>query len=254
MIRPSASGVFLVGAIAAAGVVGVLAHRASGAAPREANGLPSDAVRVGFEPRGRSGDVVLLEATRHFSLSLGNGTVRGEPAAMDRLEKGRSVVVRELARYPGAFVSRIHLVGVVFAEDLVEGETPIPSLPNVAGLLLLDVHAAESDLVRTIHHEIFHFADLADDGSLAPDPEWAALNAKSFVYGAGGRSLRSAWAARPSDLPGFVSGYATSAVEEDKAETFAFLVARPDAIHRDPILDAKVRLVKQRAAALDLHL
>jgi hypothetical protein len=250
VVRPSASTLFVIGAIAAAGAVGVLAHRASGAAAQETTALPSDAVLVGFEARGRVGEVVLLEATRHFSLALGNGPVRGEPAAMDRLAKARAIVSSEIARYPAVFTKNVHLTGIVFAEDLVEGEKPIPSLPNVAGLLLLDVHAAETDLVRTLHHEVFHFADLADDGSLTPDPEFQALNARGFVYGGGGRSLRSTWAARPSDIPGFVSGYATSAVEEDKAETFAFMMTRrlPD----DPIVAAKAHLLEQRAAALGL--
>jgi len=253
VIRPSASALFVVGAIAAAGAVGVLAHRASGA-PATASEIPSDAVLVGFETKGRIGDVALLEATRHFSLALGNGPVRGAPATLRDTDAARVIVTREMGRYPGAFTKRVHLAGIVFVSELTESNTEIPSLPNVGGLLLLDVHAAESDLVRTLHHEIFHFADLADDGSLSPDPEWAALNAPGFVYGSGGRSLRSAWAARPTDMRGFVSGYATSGVEEDKAETFAFLVARKDAIPHDPILDAKVRLLETRMAALGYEL
>ncbi len=244
----------MVAAIAAAGTVGVLAHRASGA-KSETSALPSDVAIIGFEPRGRAGDVVLLEATRSFTLGLGNGPVRGEPASGAELARGRDVVTRELARYPASFLRRVQLVGVVLLRDLVEGETPIPSLPNVGGLLLLDVAGAESDLVRAIHHEVFHFADLADDGSLAPDPAWQALNAPTFVYGGGGRSLRSSWAAQASDLPGFVSGYATSGVEEDKADTFAFLVARPDAVRPrlagDPVLAAKAREIVRRVAALD---
>lgn len=147
------------------------------------------------------------------------------------------------------------LGGVVFVDDLFEGESPIPSLPNVAGLLLLDVHAAEGDLIRTLHHEIYHFVDLADDGHLSPDPAWESLNAPTFAYGAGGRSLRSAWAARASSLPGFVSGYATSGSEEDKAETFAFVVTRRDAVAErlttDAVLAAKVREIERRVARLE---
>lgn len=245
----------MVAAIAAAATVGVVAHRASAKSPVAESAIPSDAVLVGFEPRGRAGDVVLLEATRPFTLSLGNGPVRGEPADAQHLAFGRRIALRELARYPATFLRRAHLAGVVFVSELVEGETPIPSLPNVGGLLLLDVDAAPSDLVRALHHEIFHFADLADDGHLAPDPTWEALNARGFVYGGGGRSLRSAWAAKPTDLAGFVSGYATSGVEEDKADTFAFLVARRDAIaprlRGDPVLAAKAREIVRRVADLD---
>ncbi|HEY8074548.1 MAG TPA: hypothetical protein VIF62_10565 [Labilithrix sp.] len=256
MIRPSASSLFVVAAAVAATAVAVVGQRAAAKAPALDTAIPSDAKLVGFEPRGRAGEVALLEATRPFTLALGNGPVRGEPADAKDLAMGRAIVSRELARYPSSFPPRVHLAGVVVASELVEGEKPIPSLPNVGGLLLLDVHAAESDLVRAIHHEVFHFADLADDGQLAPDPTWEALNARGFVYGGGGRSLRSAWAAKPSsDLPGFVSGYATSGVEEDKADTFAFLVARRESIEPrlggDPVLAAKAREIVRRVADID---
>jgi hypothetical protein len=252
VLRPSPASVFIALAVATAIGVGAFAKRAEGAHDA-ASLLPSDIESHGFEPRGRVGEVTLLEATRELRLSLANGPIRAVPPSRAHLAAARGIVTRELGRYPQAFLARVKLGGVVLLEELVERETPIPSLPNVGGLLLLDVDAAESDVVRTLHHEIFHFADLADDGKLADDPVWAGLNAPGFTYGAGGRSLRS-WAAR-TDVTGFVSGYATSGPEEDKAETFAFVVARPEAVRArlggDPVLSAKVRDMQRRVAALD---
>ena len=50
------------------------------------------------------------------------------------------------------------------------------------------------------------------------------------------------------ELPGFVSKYATSALEEDKAETFAFLMAAPARLQaiaaRDAVIRAKIAAVK----------
>jgi hypothetical protein len=198
----------------------------------------------------------LADARAPFHLELGNGPVRGAPASEPRLARAHAIVRGELARYPRSFLTRIALRGVVLAAALAEGERPIPSLPNVAGLLLLDVGGTQRDLVRGLHHEIFHFADVAGGDRVAPDPAWEALNDQAWFYGAGGRTMRNVSAAAPSpEVPGFVSGYAASGVEEDKAETFAFLVARPDDVRPrlagDPVLAAKVQEIQRRVEALD---
>jgi hypothetical protein len=253
-MRPTPTSLFVVLAVVVAGGVGAFAKSASGS-DDDATRVPADAERVGFVVRARANEVPLLEASRPFRLALSHGPVHGEPPAPARLVTARAIVSRELARYPSSFLRKIHLRGVVFTEDLGEGDKEIPSLPNVGGLLLLDVGSVETDLVRTFHHELFHFFDLADDARVSPDPAWDALNAKGFAYGAGGRALRASWAARASDVPGFVSGYATSAVEEDKAETFAFAVARPDALRamvaRDAVVAAKAREIARRLEAMD---
>lgn len=256
-MRVPASSLFVVLAVAFAATVGVFAKSASGESEAGAPALPSDAERFGFVLRGRTGgDVALLEATRSFEVALGNGPLRGTTPPEAPARQAALVLARELGRYPKTFLRRVHLNGVVLCGALTESNQAIPSLPNVGGLLVLDVESTEADLVRTLHHEVFHFADLADDGRLAPDATWAALNAKDFHYGSGGRTLRSAWAARTtSDLPGFVSAYATSGVEEDKAETFAFALARPDELRTlaksDPVLVAKVAELERRVGGLD---
>ncbi len=202
--------------------------------------VPSDAAAFGFVVRGHIGDVARLEATRAFRIALANGPVHGSPPAA--FENASAIVSRELARYPASFLREIRLGGVVFGDELRENEMAIPSLPNVGGLLLLDASASPVDLVRTLHHEVFHFFDLVDDGRVSPDPGWEALNAPGFAYGSGGRTLRGRWAAQPSsDLLGFVSGYATSGAEEDKAETFAFAMARTKDLAERAVSDGVVR-------------
>jgi hypothetical protein len=257
---------FIVAAMALSAGVGIAAKSAAGSedsfsARARAAGLPSDIGVLGFTPSGPPvKGVVLLDATHPFRIELGNGPIHGAAPAPARLAAARAIVTRELARFPPSFLDAVRLRGIVLTEELREGETPIPSLPNVAGLLLLDVDGSERDLVRGLHHEVFHFADLADDGTLSPDPAWEALNVPGFVYGAGGRTLRSAWAGQPPANDGFLAGgfvspYATSGPEEDKAETFAFAVARPTQVRErashDPILTAKLREIARRVGTLD---
>ncbi|OJY29897.1 MAG: hypothetical protein BGO98_49740 [Myxococcales bacterium 68-20] len=243
-------------ALALAGGIGVVATRHAEGASDDGPALPSDAATFGFVVRGHASGVALLESTKPFSLALANGPVHGVPPTSARLATASAIVSRELARYPVAFLRGVRLAGIVLTEDLAENEMPIPSLPNVGGLLLLDVSSVESDLVRSLHHEIFHFFDLADDGRVSPDAAWEALNPPGFVYGSGGRTLRGTWAAHPSDdLPGFVSVYATSGVEEDKADTFAFALTRAPLVRArmtsNAVLRAKIEELTRRVTALD---
>ena len=255
----SPAALFVLGSLAVAGTIGVLAAQAKSADDDAGPGLPGDAKAFGFVVRGDAAPlahVPFLEATRPFTIGLSNGLVHGIPPTAAHRDAARRVVERELDRYPPMVLRRIRLAGVVLTDDLTENEMAIPSLPNVAGLLLLDTHAAEVDLARVLHHEVFHFFDLADDGVVAPDATWDALNPPGFLYGSGGRTLRGAWAAKPtSELPGVVSAYATSGVEEDKAETFSFAMTEPAFVTEraaaDPAVRAKLAELARRLAAVD---
>lgn len=252
----SPAAAFVIGTLALAGSVGVLATQAKGA-PREGSaGIPHDAESFGFAIRTTHAGVPLLEATRPFTLGLTNGPVHGRPPSTAHATAAAQLVARELDRYTPALLRKLRLAGVVFADDLTEGAMPIPSLPNVGGLLLLDVHGTDAELVRVLHHELFHFFDLADDGVVSPDPSWEALDPDGFLYGSGGRTLRGAWAARPTtEIPGVLSAYATSGVEEDKAETFSFAVTAPAFLDGraavDPAVKAKRAELVRRISAVD---
>ena len=243
-------------ALALASGMGVLATRNAEGASDDGPALPSDAASFGFVVRGQASGVPLLESTKPFSLALSNGPVHGVPPTNGRLATASAIVSRELAQYPVAFLRGVRLAGIVLTEDLAESEMPIPSLPNVGGLLLLDVSSVESNLVRSLHHEVFHFFNLADDGRVSPDAKWEALNPPGFVYGSGGRTLRGTWAARPATTsPGSSRQYATSGVEEDKADTFAFALTRAPLVRArmtsDAVLRAKVEELARRVTALD---
>jgi hypothetical protein len=253
-------------ALAIATGVGVVAMR-SAKGDVEAASIPSDAKSFGFveapETRpdeaaqvfGKRG-VKLLVASKAFKLPLPNGEVSGEPPNGERLNWSRGVLARELGRYPASFLRRVRLAGIVLGTNLTEGEMPIPSLPNVAGLMLLDVTSEERDFVRSLHHEIFHFVDQATGDLGTADPSWSSLNSNNFRYGSGGRTLRGAWASKPShEIPGFVSAYATSGVEEDKAETFALVMTQREKIEEwrktDEALDRKLIELRRRIAKVD---
>jgi len=201
--------------------------------------------------------VEILQATEGFLLELPNGPVRGDPGTDQALlQAAAAVVTAELTRYPAELLRRSGLRRVVLCVQLREQDQPIPSLPNYKHTLLLDQRAAAALGGRLIHHEIFHFIDYADDGVVRHDQRWEQLNEPSFAgYGHGGRSMRDpASSAVDPTLRGFVTGYSTSAVEEDKAELFAFMMAAPDMVARraagDPVIAAKAAYLRRVVAAL----
>lgn len=215
--------------------------------------LRADLIDQGLAPvAGTSGELARLAALgievftpeRGFHLESGGAVLSGLPIAAPERDRALVTLAAELARYPAEFLARARLRRLLLCSNFHEGSEPIPSLPNYHGALLIDVDADAAYLRRLVHHEVFHFADYADDDQLSHDPAWLALNERYFVYGSGGRFAREPGAGRFSaDLPGFVSRYATSALEEDKAETFAMRMSAPQQfaalIATDPIVRAK---------------
>lgn len=136
----------------------------------------------------------------------------------------------------------------MLCSGLTEAAEVIPSLPNFEGTLLLDVRARGEFLRRLVHHEVFHFFDLQDDGAVGGDAAWQALNPRGFSYGAGGRVVRqhdaSLWS---EENEGVLSFYSLSALEEDKAELFSFAMVSPGRVSQRAGED---RVVGRKLAAL----
>jgi hypothetical protein len=183
-----------------------------------------------------------------FRLALANGPLEGAPLAADRARAAFAIIRRELGRYDPDRLTAAGLLRIVIASDLRESGRTISSLPNVAGTLLLDGSVPEAFLARLVHHEIFHFFDFADRERLRENDRWQDENGL-FAYGEGGRSVRSARAGDLSDeMPGFLTRYAMSAVEEDKAEVFSLLMTRPTEVRTRATSDGVVRAKVMRLA------
>lgn len=200
-----------------------------------------------------------LVSSSVFRLELAEGPVTGHAPSAQDVARARWSVEDEIARFPPGFIPAIGLRRVLACEGLSEAGQPISSLPNYERSLLLDVAAPVGYLRRLFHHEVFHFFDFAEDEQLRHDPEWSALNEPDFEYGAGGRSMRAPGSSRLSgQQPGFVSRYATSGVEEDKAELFAFMVTAPSQVAElmrdDPVLVRKAELLRRRLRRFEVPL
>ncbi len=146
-------------------------------------------------------------------------------------------------------VKQIVLCGGMKLGEVVRGAIPRPS----ASVMYYDVAWGNWSPVyqrRCVHHELFHYLDERDDGQLWRDPAFAKLNPKDFKYGNGGASAQGdSSASLPSEThPGFLTPYARSGVEEDKAEVFSFLLVDPTYVAQrcatDKVLQQKVDFVR----------
>ncbi len=204
-------------------------------------------------------ELELVTRVPAFPVKTGHGIIDGAAADDADLTSYTEIFAAEWSLYPPPLVRKTAIKRVVFCKNLSfagQRRTAIPDFEH--DTLYFDVTRGRHDdlyVRRVIHHEFFHVVDLKDDGNLYADERWVRLNAPGFKYGPGGAKLQDDSAATTAgkDEPGFVNRYATSGVEEDKAELFAYLVVEPKAVAertaKDKYVRAKVERMKELLAA-----
>lgn len=175
-----------------------------------------------------------------------------------RLQRLLSTVLPGLERYPSAVFANVQLRDVVLVRDLAVAGQRRLAMPAAEfdSIIYADNGAAKlcpAGMEMRVHHEFYHFIDyrLFQD-YYHRDPAWLALNPAVVQYGNGGAA---SYGKNFQDLghpqPGMVSMYAEYGIEEDKAETFGWMMT-PDYAARvglwtlqDPALAAKVRFMQE---------
>jgi hypothetical protein len=186
--------------------------------------------------------------------------VSAKPVPAELFEEYEPLFEREWRRYPPSLMAKIHLKRVVIGRDVRVLGQPRAAVPDFdAGWFWLDadINTRRPEYGRhALHHDFFHMIDQWDTPNGREDPDWKALDPPATPDGPGGWKMQTAGVgALRADLPGFITRYATAAVEEDKAEVYghlltstAFITGRADL---DPILAAKVRRIKALVAAFE---
>ena len=169
----------------------------------------------------------------------------------------------EFRKYPLEFVSNTKLNSVFLVKDLAvngQARTAVPDYDNE--VLLLDFAAAAYAAQyrrHVIHHEYYHMIEEQINGDAYwKDPVWAGFNPPGFRYGSGGVNARGQDGASTLNHPhaGFVSLYAMSSLEEDKAEVYACLLidtereAMNEWAKTDHILASKITYMSEFIARL----
>lgn len=146
-----------------------------------------------------------------------------------------AVLIDEWSKYPLDWVRVTRVKGIVLAVklnvfDALRRTSMRAAMPDIGGnVLFYDIGYGSGDYARhVIHHEFEHLKTYNLTGDYAPsDPTWLSLNPPDFRYGDGGAFCYvpgNSCLTGSHPIPGFVSGYATSAIEEDKAELYGYLM------------------------------
>lgn len=202
--------------------------------------------------------VEIAIATESFYTRTPYGrAVEGRACAAPALTAAIPIVLHEFELYPPALIRRMQLRQLVLCQDLAFGRQKRAAVPYFeARTFYLDVGFAVKGsagyLARVIHHDFFHLIDECTDTLLYQDAAWAELNAAEFNYGFGGALAQNdpRQGMLDDQLAGFLTPYAMTGIEEDKAEVFTFLILRPEYVEKrmttDLLLARKVALLKQQ--------
>jgi hypothetical protein len=192
--------------------------------------------------------------TKAFTDKAHDYLVEGDAAASDAMQKYQILWMEEWSRYPKSLMAKAKVERIIFCEKLSlngQARAAVPAF-DINSMYYDPAVGAKSPLYQrsVIHHEFFHMLDHRM-GTVVRDPEWCALNAVGFNYGSGGKTMRTNGVGNlTAEIPGFLTVYGTSAVEEDKAELYAHLIVSPrfanDQALKDPVLAAKIALLKKR--------
>ena len=193
-------------------------------------------------------------ARTSFNVPTSYGAITGDGVNEKQLQQYLEVFLPEIDLYPSELLVGAKIKQIVLCRGLKfagQKRGAIPSWEN--DTLYYDVLSQEKAEYKqvVIHHELFHMVDLQDDGQVYRDDSWRRIVPETFPYGSGGRNAQgdSTMTLLTKAVPGFVSKYATTGIEEDKAETFAHMILHPRYMERrakeEGLLQAKMFQMKR---------
>lgn len=178
-----------------------------------------------------------------------SGTIAGAKISEKGLDFIVPLMICEFSLYPASIINKIGIKALTLGDEFFVGGQARSAVPDWFDFKMK--YGAKQILpdymTKVVHHEIYHYFDFIIDGKiLGGDPEWEKLNEKGFKYLSAGKDYRDPVMEKPK-VKGFFNFYSTTAVEEDKAEVFKYLICETDKIlsHDDPIIVSKAIFLKE---------
>jgi hypothetical protein len=179
-----------------------------------------------------------------------------EPSPFDDALDSAVRIQREFKAYPPALFARAGCERIVLCTNLAYAGQLRAAIPDWEhNTLYIDTQRGSKSSgypEYVLHHEFFHLIDRADDGDVYSDPEWSALNPIGFHYGTGGVNAQTTrnTGTLTDKIQGFLTHYATTGVEEDKADLFAYIITHKNYISARMRTDITLRAKVTRLKAL----
>lgn len=181
----------------------------------------------------------------------------------DMFSKYAKIFMNEWKKYPLDFVKKTKLKAFAFVRKMEVMKQLKGAMPDTeAHVMYLGIDDPweyddpDTILRYTLHHEYSHLIDDVIYGDTEyQDVKWLSFNPQGFKYvGSGDEAYKSDEAADKANEEhpqnGFVTGYAMFAIEEDRAETFSWLMTTTyyekvmEWVKDDPLLAKKVNYMK----------
>lgn len=179
-------------------------------------------------------------------------------------------LVQEWSKYTPTWVAASHIQTIYAVTNLHVLPLSMASSKRCASygqgsdkFMLYDVDCSNNDVYmrEVINHEYAHFLLGQETGTAPPNFDastWDSYNPGGFSYGSGGASTYGTdFVNSQHPENGFVTAYAQTAIEEDQAETYAYMFATADYqnlsgwIPADTALNNKVNLWESYMATID---
>ena len=187
----------------------------------------------------------LIIPVSKYSLKSLTFDIEGDPPSKTDLDCYCPLLFMEFWIYGKTFIKTSKLKKIILLHNISytnsEGTQDRAGCPEYDLTRSLTFAIREKNLAYiriVLHHEFFHFIDYADDHDFS-DGGWSELNQKGFEYGEGGDTERE-WIKLEKNVMGFINHYSTSALEEDRAEIYQYLMSCPDeALNNNDIIVSK---------------
>jgi len=172
------------------------------------------------------------------------------------LEKAILLFIQEISLYPKNFFRYAHCQDIYFVQKLFYKQKPVDGFfSKSTNYIFYDYLRSSSNTQKTrhkIHHEIYHLVGSKHPFWKEHGPAWEALNRTGFSY----NQKYNLHERNPINFfappePGFVTDYAMSSAEEDRAEVFACMMLPVELklmeqwAQKDKILFKKVEVMRE---------
>ncbi|MAF98191.1 MAG: hypothetical protein CMH26_06115 [Micavibrio sp.] len=181
----------------------------------------------------------------------GDGRYRCSAMSDAQISNSRSFITNAVQKLPASVYKDVNLKYVLLCDSAQANEQEIGGIP-IPPLKLMMLSAGSDDngyKERMFFHEFYHYFEFMVRHSLK-DAEWDKRFEGFYVGLNGADTNMSVAEVGTASSKGFVTRYAQTGAEEDRAEIFSFIYAAPDELEffirkkNDEVLKEKVKYIQ----------
>jgi hypothetical protein len=200
------------------------------------------------------GKVQIFEATQGGWDAESRWAIQIDMATKHLKDRYLKLLKEELSIYSPDLLGNCGLRSIVICGKFSVNGKGLPgfTIPDSGRIFfeIVDPSRLQAYIRRGVHHELFHLIEFKTNMLGRDDPAWSKLNPESFKYGKGGYNERDPLSSLPDETTlGFINRYSRSAIEEDKAVIYSYMMSDrkilDGMIAKDGILSSKTKEIEK---------